>query len=280
MANQKVKESFLREIMVYRPILLRALAGILGEMEAKNVFHRLESMEATGAFVEDPEVMRRLGAFFVGEEEDLGFYVLSMHEKDVQIKVKDNGRIEPSGLTLETRPVFLYWEKAIQHCASRLSAYELPAYFTPWIHEFSHFLCYCLQDRPMMAATSLLASALNQRGIPLRSLQSLSAIQNKDQNSSEWKFGKSLVQLAGINEAMAIWLEENLLSAMEFEMGDYLALKKKNNPYVAQLERLPQIEVLEYISQWENLRYYQEPITKNFLGSFSKIVIDKWLFLG
>ena len=131
-----------------------------------------------------------------------------------------------------------------------------------------------------MAATSLLASALNQRGIPLRSLQSLSAIQGKDQNFSEWKFGQSLVQLAGINEAMAIWWEENLLSAMEFEMGDYLALKKKNNPYVAQLERLPQIEVLEYISQWENLRYYREPTTKNFLGSFSKIVIDKWSFLG
>ena len=132
----------------------------------------------------------------------------------------------------------------------------------------------------MMAATSLLTSALNQRGIPLRSLESLSAIQGKDQNFSEWKFGQSLVQLAGINEAMAIWWEENLLSAMEFEMGDYLALKKKNNPYVAQLERLPQIEVLEYIPQWENLRYYREPITKNFLGSFSKIVIDKWSFLG
>ncbi len=96
MTNQKLREVFFQEIMAYRPILMRALAGILGEMEAKSVFRRLEAMEASGAFVEDPEEMRRLGGFFVGEEEkDLGFYVLTILEEDVQIQVKDDGQIQP-----------------------------------------------------------------------------------------------------------------------------------------------------------------------------------------
>ncbi len=52
MTNQKLREVFLQEIMAYRPILMRALAGIPGEMEVKNVFRRLDAMEASGAFVE------------------------------------------------------------------------------------------------------------------------------------------------------------------------------------------------------------------------------------
>ena len=165
MTNQKLREVFFQEVMAYRPILMRALAGILGEMEAKGVLRRLEAMEASGAFVEDPEEMRRLGGFFVGEEEeDLGFYVHTILEKDVRIQVRDDGQIQPSKLTMETRPLFLYRDEAIEHCASRLSGYELPEYFTPWLHEFCHFLCYCLQERSMMAATSLLTSALGQRG--------------------------------------------------------------------------------------------------------------------
>ena len=45
MTNQKLKEVFFQEIMAYRPILIRALAGILGEMEAKSVFRPFEGGE-------------------------------------------------------------------------------------------------------------------------------------------------------------------------------------------------------------------------------------------
>ena len=280
MTNQKLKEVFLQEIMVYRPILMRALAKILGEMEAKSVFRRLAAMEASGAFVKDPEAMRRLGAFFVGEEEDLGFYVLSMHKKDVQIQVRDDGQIEPPKLTLETRPVFLYWDEAIKHCASRLSAYELPKYFAPWLHEFCHFLCYCLQARPMMAATSLLTSALGQRGVRLESLQGLNTIQDKERGSSLWKLAASLVQLTGTNEAMAIWWEIRLLRGMEFEPGDYLKSKVENNPYARQMLDLETNKVLEYIRNWGQKRYYHEQFTRDFVGSFQNVQVDRWEFLS
>ena len=279
MANQELKEVFFREIMVYRPILMRALAGILGEMEARSVFRRLEAIEASGAFVEDPEAMRRLGGFFVGKEEDLGFYVLTILEKGVQIQVREDGQIQPSNLTMETRPLFLYWDEAIEHCASRLSAYELPKYFAPWLHEFCHFLCYCLQERPMMAATSLLTSALGQKEVQLRSLQDLSTIQDKDRNSFEWKLGASLVQLANVNEAMAIWWEDRLLSSMEFELGKYLEAKVEKNLNARQLLDWGRKKTLEYIRNWDKAGYYQDSFTRAFVGSFQNMKFDRWGFL-
>ena len=93
-------------MMAYRPSLMRALAGILGEDgAAKEVFRRLLEMEASGAFIEDPKPMEELGAFFVGDPEDLGIYVRTVLEKDIQIRVRDSGRIEPPGLAVETRPI-------------------------------------------------------------------------------------------------------------------------------------------------------------------------------
>ena len=279
MTNQKLKEVFFQEIMAYRPMLMRALAGILGEMEAKSVFRRLEAMEVSGAFVEDPEAMRRLGGFFVGKEEDLGFYVLTILEKGVHIQVRDDGQIQPPKLTMETRPLFLYWDEAIEHCASRLTAYELPKYFAPWLHEFCHFLCYCLQERPMMAATSLLTSALGQRGVQLRSLQDLSTIQDKAPNSFEWKLGTSLVQLANVNEAMAIWWEDRLLTGMEFELGKYLEAKVEKNLNARQLLDWGRKKTLGYIRNWDRAEYYQDGFTRAFVGSFQNMKFDRWGFL-
>ncbi len=271
MNDLNIKQVFFREIMVYRPILMRALAGVLGEMETENVFRRLEALEASGAFVEDPEAMRRLGGIFVGKEEDLGFYVLTILDKGAQIHVKEDGRIQPANLRLETRPVFLYWDEAIKHCASRLSAYELPVYFTPWLHEFCHFLCYCLQDRPMMAATSLLTSALGRRGVPIKSLQDLTATRENGPDSFEWKLGVSLAQLAGINESLAVWWEVQLLRGMEFDLGNYLEVKVDKSLNARQLLDWGSEKTLAYIRNWDRAGYYQEPFTRAFVDSFRNI---------
>ena len=43
---------------------MRALCQyFLGDMEAKSVFHWLEALRPQGAFVEDPEAMRKFGLF-------------------------------------------------------------------------------------------------------------------------------------------------------------------------------------------------------------------------
>ena len=85
--------------------------------------------------------------------------------------------------------------------------------------------------------------------------------------------------LISVNEAMAVWLEERLLMAMEFDVGDYLEPKKANNPYIEQLQRLSTKAGLDYVRIWHNPEYYKDLFTKNFVKSFEKIKVDRWKFL-
>lgn len=57
------RDAFFREVMAYRPMLRRAVAGILGEAEATEVFRRLAEMEAVGAYLGDAKVLEDMGAF-------------------------------------------------------------------------------------------------------------------------------------------------------------------------------------------------------------------------
>jgi len=117
MTETTTKELFWREVMAYRPMLMRAVAGILGEAEAKEVFRRLVRMEAVGAYLGDPKILDEFGAFLRGEGEDLGFYVLTLLDKGTTLKVRDSGLIMPLGSNIATRPFFFCWDEAIERCA-------------------------------------------------------------------------------------------------------------------------------------------------------------------
>jgi len=105
-------------------MLMRAVAGIVGDTEAKGVSRRLVDMEASGGYIQDPKILQELGAFLLGRGEDLGFYVFTLLNKDTALKVRDSGLIVPLGVAVETRPVFLYSEGAIEQCAARVSSYK------------------------------------------------------------------------------------------------------------------------------------------------------------
>jgi hypothetical protein len=78
---------------------------------------------------------------------------------------------------------------------------------------------------------------------------------------------------------MAVWLQERLLAAMEFDVGDYLKPQKDNNPYIGQLQNLNLQAGLDYIREWHRPEYYEDLFTKNFVKSLKKINIDRWSFL-
>lgn len=274
-----VIEIFLKEIMGYRQDLEKAVSEILGADSGREVLRRLEALEAVGSYVADPEPMQQMGAFFVGNEEDLGFYVATTFEEGIQFQVTDRGRVDPAGMLLNCRPFFLYWPQAIRHCASRMASYDLPLYFTPWLHEFGHFLCYCLQSHPIAVSVVFLSDGLNHRGIPLRGLNDLDQIGMEAKGSVVWDMARSLVQLAAIHEAMAIWWEKELLRIMKFDIGDYLAAKERNNPYLTQLEKFSKETTLQYIRQWDLPRFYKEVFTREFVNSFAALKIEKWSFM-
>jgi len=43
--------------------------------------------ENEGGYVTDPKIMRRMSSFFLGNERDLGFYVITSHDSDVKFSI-------------------------------------------------------------------------------------------------------------------------------------------------------------------------------------------------
>jgi hypothetical protein len=165
MAETITTDAFFREVMAYRPMLIRAVEGILGQRETREVFLRLRDLEASGGYIGDPGILHEIGAFLTGERYDLGFYVMTLLDKGAVLTVRESGLVAPLGVRIETRPIFLFWDEAIERCATRVRSFGLdPAYFVPWLHEFGHFLCYSLQERPMAAGIAILCTALKKRG--------------------------------------------------------------------------------------------------------------------
>jgi len=277
--NKDLLKAFIHEVLVYRESLKLALEEIMDRGESQRVIFYLENLEAKGAYISDPEIARRLGAFFVGWEEDLGFYVLSSYDSGIELVLKENGDMTPTKVTLVSRPIFLYWPKAIAQKSMELAGSPLPLYLTPWVHEFGHFISYCLQERPIMVAIGILMGALRQSGCKLRNTADLLLLSKEEVYPHVWETARLLVQCSAINEAMAVWWEDHLLKALGFDADAYVARKKDGNYYVSQLESCTKEKAIDYIRNWHSLAYYPEPFTKTFLQSLSKMTIDKWSFL-
>jgi len=277
--SKDLLETFIHEVLVYREPLSLALKETLGDQDSRNVMKDLTALEEKGGYISDPEVARQLGAFFVGREEDLGFYVLSSYDSQIRLEIKENGEINHAMLKLFSRPIFLYWPKAIAHKSSELKELALPPYFTPWVHEFGHFLCYCLQKKPIMVAMNILVGSISQSGYVFKNMRDLLRLSQENVSPLIWESARLLVQWSAINEAMAVWWEDHLLKAMGFDATVYVDRKKDGNPYLAQLEVFNKAKVIEYMQNWCSPDYYPETFTINFLHSFSRMTIDKWSFL-
>lgn len=277
--NKDLLETFIREVLVYREPLFLALKEILGDQDSRNIMSNLIALEGKGGYISDPEIAGRLGAFFVGREEDLGFYVLSSYDSQIRLEIRENGEINHTMLKLFSRPIFLYWPKAIAHKSSELKKLALPPHFTPWVHEFGHFLCYWFQKQPIMVAMNILVGAISQSGYVFKNTKDLLRLSQEKVTPSIWESARLLVQLSAINEAMAIWWEDHLLKTMGFNATVYVDRKKDGNPYVAQLEVCSKAKVIEYVQNWYSPAFYPEIFTINFLNTFSKMAIDKWSFL-
>jgi hypothetical protein len=276
------RDAFFREVMAYRPMLRRAVAGILGEAEAEEVFRRLAEMEAVGAYLGDAKVLEDLGAFLKEDGDRLGFYVFTLLDKGTALTVRDSGLIMPLGTHIETRPYFFCGDEAVERSAARVSSYGLEQrYFFPWLAEFGHFLCYCLQERPLMAGLAVLSHALANRGYPIRLLREVEATLNQQGDKTVEEMGRTLGQLTLLNKAMALWWEGELLREMVLlKAGDYLRDKRSNNPYIGQLEAAGREGCLKHIRHWDRAAYHPEPFSRAFAGSFINMNMDRWRFLG
>ena len=277
--EKQLLDSFLHELAIYQKPLQLALEKILDNNQTQDIFFYFDALNSSGSFIHDPSIAQKLGVFFIGQEEDLGFYVLNTFDSKVSLDINARGQLMFSETVFYSRPFFLYWPKAIANVSSKIDKDQLPVYFTPWVHEFGHFLCYCVQEFPIMVAINILVECLKKRGIVLEHLNSFDRLSEKDTDPLTWQVARLIIQLSAINEAMAIWWEEQLLAAMNFNISDYISPKKLNNPYMEQLDASSTRNALNYIETWHSPRYYPESFTKTLLESISGFHVDKRWFL-
>jgi len=281
MGETTTKAAFFEEVLAYRPMLIRAVENILGQRETREVFLRLRDLEAAGGYIGDPEILHQIGAFLTGERDDLGFYVITLLDKDTALTVRESGLITPLGLRIETRPIFLFWDEAIERSAGRVASLALEQrYFLPWLHEFGHFLCYFLQERPLAAGIAILCSALRERGYAIQALRELEATQGEGTRETIKGMGRALAKLGALNEAMAVWWEGELTKEMGLDAGKLLEAKKADNPLVNRLAAQGREECLEHIRHWDRAAYHPDPFAKNFAGSLMNMKMERWGFLG
>lgn len=272
-------EKFFQEVALYREPLALAMKKVLGDEDAQQALTFYRRLELTGAYTGNFELMKKFGAFFVSDKDDLGFYVITSHDGGTSYTIEKQGLVVTGKALFYARPVFYFTTEAVRKSSGQVPSDRLPRFFTSWLHEFGHFLCYWLQEHPLMVATSIITGLLEQSGFRLNCLEDLSAIPPHDAAGILYKLARLQVLLVSVNEAMAVWLEERLLTAMAFDVGDYLEPKKVNNPYIVQLKQLSTKAGLDYVRIWHNPEYYEDLFTKNFVKSFEKIQVDRWGFL-
>ena len=272
-------EKFFNEINLYRGPLALGMKKVLGAEGARQALAYYSRLEQSGAYTGNFESLKKVGAFFVGSKDDLGFYVITGHDDQTRYAIEHQGIIFTGKARIHARPVFYFTAEAVQKASGQVPSNRLPRYFTPWLHEFGHFLCYWLQERPLMVATGLITGRLDESGFKLSSLEDLSPIASHNAGGFLYKLARLLVLLVSVNEAMAVWLQERLLEAMEFDAGDYFDPQKTNNPYIQQLQRLNTQAGLDYVRMWHRPEYYEDLFTKNFMKSFEKVQVDRWGFL-
>ena len=93
---------------------------------------------------------------------------------------------------------------------------SLPVYLTPWLHEYCHFIGYCLQKRPVGAAYEILYSELlkdNHEGLSVRDIKKIMDTK-KDEMSA--KVAETIFYLHRLDEGMANFLQELLLEELGF----------------------------------------------------------------
>ena len=62
--NKDLLKALIHEVLVYRESVKLALEEIMGRADSQRVLSSLENLEAKGAYISDPEIARRWGAFF------------------------------------------------------------------------------------------------------------------------------------------------------------------------------------------------------------------------
>ena len=268
-------DAFFDEAAFYQGAFTESCRKLLGERWFEEVEKFREKLNEFGSHIAEPGKLGNLQGLSFSDEQDLRFEVLTEWEGAGEFKVRENGEIISCD-EVYCRPYFFFGPGAIRKQAELLRDTKLPPYFTPWLHEYCHFICYSLQKYPIIVASNVLVAELKKHGFTGSYLPAfLDELKRKD-NPVALEMAEAYLALGLINEAQAVFLEEVFLKELGFDPKGYIDLKKEFNPYCEALEKRGKEGMLRYIREWHRQEYYGTGFVKTFLRCFQKIKVDKF----
>lgn len=268
-------DAFFEEVSHYQNDFTESCKRILGERRFEEVEELRKKLKGSGSYITEPDKFEDLQGLYFRDEHDLRFEALTAREGAEGFKVRENGEIISCD-EVSCRPFFFFGPEAIRKQAELLRDTKLPPYFTPWLHEYCHFICYCLQKHPIIVASNVLFAELRKHGFKVSYLPAfLDEIKSKEAPEVV-EMADMFLGLGLIHEAQAVFLEGLFLKELGFDVGEYIDHKKEANPYCKALEKKGKEGMLCYIEDWHHPRNYSTSFMKMFLKSFQKIKVDKF----
>lgn len=265
---------FFREVEEFKTSLEQAYTNVLGKERASKILELDKYLLSSNSYLSKTSSLRGYTACgFSGKENSL-FYVMIRSEEGDEFKIDPTGEMEGRARILRTSPFFFFNPRIIKRHAKELKKTVLPAYLVLWIHEYSHFIGYCLQKRPVAVTALILYGYLAKEcdsGLTVRDLAKLI----KSKNEKLVEIAKTLVYLQSLDEDMANFLEELIVKDLGLDEGPCFSELMKNTLFYPYFKKWGKERFIEYVEDWNNADFKAPEFMKTFLKSINKIEIER-----
>lgn len=265
----------LKEVAKYKPHLDQSCVKILGKDEAARVLEWDRNLLSSASYCFDMDTLQgHLQCGFVGNE-SLVFYVAIDPSEMEGFKLASTGKINHGPNVLRTCPFFFMSPEIIRKNEKNLQGTSMPVYFTPWLHEYCHFIGYCLEKRPVAVALGILYAHMvteSSKGLSIRDIRKLTDAANNEVSTN---VAETIYYLHRLDEGMANFLQELLLQELGFDPGDYFVELMRENPFYPYFVEWGKERFVTYIADWNNAKIRAPEFIQNFLKSFDLVKIER-----
>lgn len=265
---------FFKEVEEYRIELEQSYANVLGKEKACKVLELDKNLLPPKSYLFETSSLRGYTAFGFSTKENLLFYVMMSPGERDEFGIDSTGKMEGNSRIIRTSPFFLFSPRIIKKHAKELKKASLPPYLSLWIHEYSHFVGYCLEKRPIATAILILYDHLTKecrRSLTNKDLAKL--IENKNEKVAE--IAKTLIYLQFLDEDMANFLNELVLKDLGFDAGQYFSELMQNTLFYPYFKRWGKERFVKYIEDWNIANFKAPQFMKTFLKSINKITVER-----
>lgn len=266
---------FSKEVAKYKAALGQSYANVLGKKRADKISDFHESSLSPDSYFFKTNMLKGLITSGFSTKENLVFYVaVSPWEKN-EFKIDSTGKMSHYSRPLMTAPCFFFSPKIIEKHARVLEKTSLPAYLTLWVHEYSHFIGYCLQKRPVSVAMSILYFELikaNRRGL---SIYEIEKIRGGKRDELSAKVAETIMYLHWLDEDMANYLQELILKDLGFDPGNSLVDSTQERAFYPYFKKWGRERFVAYIADWNNANFKAPQFMKTFLKSLNTLKVER-----